>query len=160
MKNTNPRNRKNSLLLIIMLLLNITLMAQSNSALVNIKPGEYDSVWKLFESTELVNIYFKYSDCSDPVNGVYPEQILFKVENKTNNKIYVYWDYLLEYNNKPPNSSADENLVQVTLEAMQSIEGNCTNMHQTKLGIFYRYIKGQDVLTDFQFTNLSEHKLD
>ena len=100
-----------------------------------------------------------YVDCSDPANGVYPERILFKVENKTNNKIYVYWDYVLEYNNKPTNSSPDENLVQVTLEANQSIEGNCSNLHKTKLGIFYRYIEGEDVLTDFQFKNLSEHKL-
>ncbi|WP_321997892.1 hypothetical protein [Draconibacterium orientale] len=159
MMNSNQFFRKNTLLFFFLLLSTVALRAQSNPVIASITPGEYSTDWELFESTELVNIYYMYVDCSDPVNGVYPEQILFKVENKTNSKIYVYWDYVLEYNNKPTKSSPDENLVQVTLDANQSTEGNCANLHKTKLGIFYRYIDGEDVLTDFQFQNLSEHKL-
>ena len=160
MKKTNPIDIKNILLFFMFLLSTTALRAQSNPVIASISPGEYNIDWELFKSTELVNIYYKYVDCSDPANGVYPEQILFKVENKTNNKIYVYWDYVLEYNNKPTNSSPDENLVQITLEANQSTEGSCDNLHKTKLGIFYRYKEHEHILTNFQLKDLSEHKLD
>ena len=158
--NTNQIVRKNTLLFFFFLLFTAALQAQSNQVIANISPGEYSNNWELFKSTELVNIYYMYVDCSDPANGVYPEQILFKVENKTNSKIYVYWDYALEYNNKPTNSSPDENLVQVTLEANQSTEGSCDNLYKTKLGIFFRDKEHEHILTDFQFKNLSEYKLD
>jgi len=134
--------------------------AQEHNVLSEIELGNYMQEWKMLKTMELADIFYKYSDCSDPSNGVYPERILFKVVNKTDNKVYVYWEYLLEYDNQPANASPNENLVQVHLEPNQSLEGNCDNLHQTKLGIFFRYKDQQTILTDFQLDDLNEYIMD
>jgi len=147
-------------LLIVFLIFFITQAeAQENEVISNLEYENYSQNWEIYESFELVDIFYRYSDCSDPVNGVYPEHLLFKVVNKTNKKIYVYWEFVLFYNNQPEQPAPDENLVQVHLGPNERLEGTCDNLHQTKLGVFFRYKEKETLLTDFQFNELNEFKL-
>jgi len=120
--------------------------AQNNSE-SGLFSGNYSSDWELKGSLGQVDIFIKYCDCSDPENGFYPEKILFKVTNKSDRRIYLYWNYSVLYGDTPTNASKDENLVQITLEPNQSLEGTCDNMPQTKLGVFVRYIGQEPVLS-------------
>jgi hypothetical protein len=136
------------------------LFAQTNEVIAKLVPGQYDSEWQLYRSYQLTDIFYKYSDCSNPANGFYPEYILFKVQNKTANKIYLYWEFTSEYDGIPGKPGSNENLVQVQLEANQSLEGNCGNLHDTKLGLFVRLKNQNQIITDFKLAGLKEYKLD
>lgn len=120
--------------------------AQNNSE-NGLVSGKYSSDWELKGSWDQVDIFTKYCDCSDPANGFFPENILFKVTNKTDRRIYLYWNYSVAYGGTPTTASNDENLVQITLEPGQSLEGTCDNRHQNKLGVFVRYIGQEPVLS-------------
>jgi len=160
MKRINNKFTKNMLMLFVALVLGVGVHAQTNSIIENITYGEYNNDWQLYKSLELADIYFKYSDCSDPANGFYPEYILFKVQNKTANKIYIHWEFNTEYDGIPSKSSSDENLVQVKLEANQAMEGRCRNLAESKLGLFVRLKEqSQQKLTDFNLADLKEYKL-
>jgi hypothetical protein len=152
--------KKNLLFVIFFLLVGASSMfAQQNKAVANLELGNYANDWAIYESMEFVDILYRYSDCSDPANGFYPEFILFKVVNKTKNDVYVYWEYEAEYGNVESKASPNENLVQVKLKSLESIEGNCDNFYKTKLGIFVRLKNHGDAISDFKFTELKEYKL-
>jgi hypothetical protein len=136
------------------------LFAQTNKVISMMEPGRYQKDWQLYSSHEFASIFYKYSDCSDPANGFYPEYILFKVQNKTTSKIYLHWEFASEYDGVQGKSAPDENLVQVQLEANQSLEGDCRNLAKTKLGLFVRLKDhGQKMITDFKLIDLKETKL-
>jgi len=152
--------KKNMLMLFIALVVGVSVYAQKNPVIEYITCGVYNNDWQLYKSLELADIYFKYSDCSDPANGFYPEYILFKVQNKTANKIQIQWDFNTEYNGIPSKSSSNENHVQVQLEANQAMEGRCRNLAESKLGLFVRLkAQSQQKLTDFNLVDLKEYKL-
>ena len=102
----------------------------------------------------------RYSDCSDPSNGFYPEYMLFKVENKTDKKVYVYWEYTRSYDGKEERAGIDENLVQVFLDPGATAEGSCSDVFKTKLGILVRNKVHKSVLTEFDLNIINEYKLD
>jgi len=143
------------------LVLGGSIQAQKNEVLSNMELGNYPTEWKLYKSVQFIDIYYKYSDCSDPSNGFYPEYILFKVKNKTDKKIYTYWEYTANYDDKPSMASPDENLVQVKLQPNEVIEGTCANYHKTRLGIFVRLKNRQNLglLTNFDLNEIKEFKL-
>jgi hypothetical protein len=119
--------------------------AQNNSE-SGLLSGNYSADWELKGSFDQVDIFTKYCDCSDPANGFFPEKILFKVTNKTGQKIYLHWNYETAYGVNPSSVAGDENLVQITLEPNQSLEGTCSN-HQARMDVFVRFIGQQPVLS-------------
>jgi len=120
---------------------------------------EYTSDWVIYQSMELVNIYYKYSDCSDAANGFYPEYVLFKVENKTNEQVYVYWNYSVSINNEIVENSSHENLVQVFLAPNEIKEGECKNVWENKLGVIVGDKKSGKELSGFNLNDIKEFKL-
>lgn len=92
--------------------------------MASINIGSYSIDWQIYESLDYVDVYYRYSDCSDPANGFYPEYILFKVVNKTDKKVYVYWDYTAQYDGNQDRVGDNENLVQIFLDPNQSIKGS------------------------------------
>ncbi len=145
-------------LFFVLMILGISLFSQNN-LVVDLVPGNYSTDWELKISADQLDIYSKYSDCSDPANGFYPEQILVKVTNKTSQKIYVYWEYETAYDGVPSTSSADERLVQIQLEPNQTLEGTCHSIHEKKLGVFVRYIGQQPVLSTLTLSNMNIYNL-
>ena len=145
-------------LIISLLLVGFGVFGQNN-LVADLIPGNYSSDWELKVSAEKIDIFTKYADCSDPSNGFYPEQVLFKVINKTDQNIYVYWEYETAYDGVPSTSSADERLVQIQLEPTQTLEGACNTIHETKLGVFVRYIGQQPVLSSLILSNLNIYNL-
>ena len=135
--------------------------AQESEVLEKTKTGSYDSDWVLFKEDNLVKIYSKYTNCSDPANGVYPEQLLFRVENKTNRKVYVYWNWSISYNGKlVTKAESDEDLVQVTLESGEIAEGGCSNDEFFKLRIFVKDSKNNSsTLTDFAIVDFNSFEI-
>ena len=152
--------KKNLLFVVFFFLVGASsLFAQQNKAVTNLELGDYANEWAIYESMEFVDILYRYSDCSDPANGFYPEYILFKIVNKTKNDVYVYWEYETEYNGVKSKAIPNENLVQVKLEPLQEIEGDCESLHETKLGIFVRLKNYDKSISDFKFIELKEYKL-
>jgi hypothetical protein len=145
-------------LLVPILLFSWSLFSQNN-LVADLVPGNYTNDWELSQSFEKVDIFTKYSDCSDPTNGFYPEQLLIKVTNKTNQKVYLYWEYETAYDGVTSSSSTDERLVQIQLEPKQTIEGSCKNLHENRLGVFVRYIGKQPVLNSLILSNINIYKL-
>lgn len=145
-------------LLIPILLFSWNLFSQNN-LVADLVPGNYTNDWELSQSFEKVDIFIKYSDCSDPANGFYPEQLLIKVTNKTNQKVYLYWEYEKAYDGIASSSSADERLVQIQLEPNQTIEGACNNIHENRLGVFVRFIGKQPVLSSLILSNINIYNL-
>jgi len=152
--------KKSLLFVILFVLVGISsIFAQQNKAIANMELGSYANDWKMYETMKFVDIFYRYSDCSDPVNGFYPEYILFKVVNKTKKDIYVYWEYEAEYNGEESKAIPNENLVQVQLQPLQTLEGNCKSINKTKLGIYVRMKNYDKVISDFKFIELKEFKL-
>lgn len=145
-------------LIISLLLVGLGVFGQNN-LIADLIPGNYSDNWELSASFDQVDIYIKYSDCSDPDTGFYPEQILFKVTNKTSDKIYLYWEYETAYDGIPSTSSVNERLVQVQLEPNQTLEGACNNIHENRLGVFVRYLGQQPILSSLILGNINVYKL-
>lgn len=126
---------------------------------------QYSASWMQFTEDDKVIVQYKYSDCSDPLNGVYPEKVLFKVTNKTNSKVYVLWDYFMEYtdgNIVAPKEGSNENTVQLTLLSNESAEGSCSPAVGNKLHAFVRMKDDANnvVLKDLHFENFKTFILD
>ena len=151
--------RKSFLLIMLMLFFGSAIFAQTNKVLSELELGSYSHEWQMYESLEMVDIYYKYSDCSDAANDFYPEFILFRVVNKTKNEVYVYWNYTVSQNDQLVLSSPNENLVQVFLNPNQTVEGTCGEVWKTKLGILVREKKLNSKLTDFNLNKINEFKL-
>ena len=116
----------------------------------------------MFQETELIRISVKYSDCSDPDNGVYPESLLFKVENLSARRIHAYWEWSFDYDgiNTSKNES-DEELVKITMEGFQTIEGDCYDRSLNKFKIYVqdRISTQNSSLTDFSILELNVFEL-
>ncbi|WP_226389678.1 hypothetical protein [Penaeicola halotolerans] len=134
------------------------LQAQQNIA-STLQKGAYENEWVLKHQLSMVDIYTKYADCTTPGHSFSPEIILVKVINKTSSKVYVYWNYALGYDNQVLESGADENLVQVSLDPNQSVEGSCGNYLENKLGVFVRFKNQEEILTRLILEGIHESKL-
>lgn len=118
----------------------------------------YSANWIPFMEDDKVIVQYKYSDCSDPLNGIYQEKILFKVINKTKSKVYVLWDYFQEYSDGniiAPKDGSIENTVQLTLLSNEYAEGSCSPAVGNKLNAFVRMKddKTNVVLKELHFEN-------
>lgn len=140
----------------------LSLMAQKANIFEHIKNHEFTDNWIVLQEDDLVRISVKYSDCSDPANGFYPEYLLFKVENKSDTRIHTYWKWNFAYNGKTASKSeSDEELVKLTLDGFKSVEGVCSHGSNDKLRLFVREREGRtnSILTDFSVTDFHVFKL-
>ena len=136
--------------------------AQSFELFSEINTHAYHSDWKIYKQTEQLNIYYKYSDCSDIQNGTNHEYLLFKVENLTQKKLYAYWNWEFAFNGKIMSvEGSDENLIQVTLEPDSDVEASCEYNEFSHLKIFVQDKKNAQIskLTAFSIIDLNVFEL-
>ena len=143
---------------LLLLLLNCNVWSQKADILNSIKTQNYQVNWSVYLENDDILIEWKYSDCSDPKNGYFPEYILFKITNKTSKKLSVEWDWFYEYAGIVQSSEIlDEDHVKMTLEAQEAKEGQCTHSNLNHLRMYVRNQKAKNPtpLTDFNFNNLT-----
>ena len=95
------------ILLVIMAASN-SIIAQNNIIYPDYSNFEYET-WQLYKQINDIDIYFKYAYCDDIKNGFISDFIHFKLINRSNDKLYVVWNYDFTYNNiKRSNRISDE----------------------------------------------------
>ncbi len=131
----------------------LQLFSQSSEIFNQIRNQDFQTEWSEYYQDDVIRISVKYSDCSDPANGIYPEYLLFKVENKTANRIHAYWEWSFDYDGKRMSKNeSDEELVKVTLEGKESMEASCSNDENKKLRI---YVQDRMRITSSALTNFA-----
>lgn len=123
----------------ILLILGFHSFAQTQVPVELFEQHNYTDTWQTFLVNDQIAVEYKYVDCSEPDNGIYPENLLFKVTNTSATKLYVMWDYYLVYNDGSIITSSEgsvENTVQLTLDSGTSIEGVCGPMDSNKLSVY------------------------
>lgn len=130
------------------------------SLFANIDSSTYSNSWQLAINKDGVNIYYKYSDCSDISNDFHPDYVLLKVENTNNYKAYVVWEYSTSYNGvQSRKKETDENVVQVFLDPNTSEEATCSKNQKLKVFVKLKNSKSNQVLTNLIFDNLRIFKI-
>ena len=135
----------------------LPLEGQKMEVLKKIQDKTYSYSWDLVLENEKIDVYAKISDCSKPNQGFHFDYLLFKVENKTNERIYVAWDFDYSYDNQPRHEeSNDEVQVGFIIEPMNSVEASCFSKQNRQLRLFVRDKNKQGVreLTDFSINSL------
>jgi len=144
---------------IFLLVLFFTLPVQGQKAevLKKIQSGTYSNSWDLVMENEKIAIFTKYSDCSQPSEGFFFEYLLFKVENKTGNRVYVTWDFDYSYDNKTRDPESDDEIfVNCIVEPLTSVEASCLSNENRHLRLFVREKNkaGASQLTNFSINSL------
>jgi len=129
-----------------------------NSSYVNY--ADVKKEWKLYESDNGIQIYYKKADRNDRANGVFQELILFKFVNTTNTKFEVSWKTENWYDGKcwNCNKTTKEEAHKILLDAGESIEGETNlTMENKKFSLFSKFLNYDDKpeLTKFKFINLT-----
>ena len=125
---------------------------------------EFSDSWKLFQSVEGVDIYYKYVDCK-PSIGFEKEQVILKFIN-TEKKIKILsWHIAIDYGYKCLTCDfANEYSYELRLRENESIEGSCELDCPPSLKIFSkfkdtRYKGTAKPMTYFELMNLKvDHK--
>lgn len=139
------------------LLFTLPLEGQKMEVLKKIQNRTYSETWDPVLQNEKIVVYAKISDCSKPSQGFHFDYLLFKVENKTNDKIYVTWDFDYSYDNQPRHEeSNDEVQVGFVIEPLKSVEASCLSKENRQLRLFVRDKNKASVreLTDFSINSL------
>ena len=118
------------------------------------------SNWTIYKSINGVNIYTKESDCifKDGSN-MNQRVILFKLENTNKEEITINWTLRVWYNDKEMinNGNAGQRNYSFIVAANQSIEGDCSQLSNTKNLYLYKQfldMENSAVLTRFEFESL------
>lgn len=117
---------------------------------------DYSDDFELFKHMDDIDIYFKYADCGDPANGFYPEYLLFKLVNTSDQSQHVTWWWKLYYDGKlaTDNYVSDEDKVELILNPGEIVQADCK---KNTLSIFvqiYDSSKGS-ILTEYYLDNLA-----
>ncbi|WP_211220168.1 hypothetical protein [Hugenholtzia roseola] len=119
--------------LAISLLLTQTLSAQNTEPIVAWQP-----TWTLAQENEHVRIFYKSADCYTASYGVQMEKLLFKVENKTGETLFLQFDLEKAYSHTENREMASEKEVRLVLSPKAALEGVCypNTEAETSLSIF------------------------
>jgi hypothetical protein len=150
------------LAVLLFLLQGLQTIGQETPVFEKFSNHSYHSDWVTHHETDQIRILVKYSDCSDLQNGIYPEYLLFKVENLTNKEVYAYWTWSFAYNGKTTSvEGSDENLVQVRLQPGLSSEGSCVydEFHKLKIYVQDKNDPSMSQLTSFSINDLNVFEL-
>lgn len=149
-------------ILVLFLLQGNFLFGQERALFERINNQDFQKEWTVYHEDDLVSIYVKYSDCSDPANGIYPEYLLFKVENKTTQPVKVSWNWAFSYDGRVmSNGASEEEHVTLNLPGFASEEASCGGNDSKRLRLYVQdvHLNSNSVLTTFDFMNLSVVKL-
>ncbi len=135
-------------LIIIVLLFNVL---KSNSQ-INMTP-------QVKLDTAGVKVTYTIQHC-DFNNGYDQDWVIFRFENQNEHNVIIVWDAELYYNKicKTCFNYSDEYHYTLELKAGEVLEGNCSEVPDTRLIVFSRFndpnAKDKTRLTDYQFGNL------
>jgi hypothetical protein len=152
-KNYLPRFFKKTLtylgiVAIAMLVLGGSASAQDKVAVSSLQKDASTAVWHSLKTVSGVEILYQYVDCG-PV-----EYVLFKIDNKTANKVSVSWKYKHFNNGTEVALNADDANVVYPVNANSALTGIC-NGENTRLNVFVR--EGGHVLsvTDIELVDIT-----
>lgn len=113
--------------------------------------------WVHLETTDGVEIFYKYADCNDRVNGMNFEYLQFKFVNNTTKQKHLKWNYELYYDNRCVScGDAEEHTVSLNLAPDQVYASDCENYNTDKIGVFSRALDAKaERLTKFKLANLT-----
>jgi uncharacterized protein YneR len=135
---------------------------QETDVIKEIQNRTFSSNWEPLLENEKIIIFTKYSDCSQPSQGFHFEYLLFKVENKTSQKLYITWDFDYMYDNQKRHEESDDEIsVGLVVDSFKSVESSCLSKENKQMRLFVRDGKKKGVreLTDFSITNLNVSNL-
>jgi hypothetical protein len=118
--------------------------------------------WTLHSETEHVKIYIKSADCISKSNGSEMQNLLVRVENKTDKEVFVNFAYENTYADGTKkitiNPNDEENVVRIVVKPSAALEGVCypTELNNQMLTIFLdnKAVKGMTKLEKFSIVSL------
>jgi hypothetical protein len=113
--------------------------------------------WKLYETVNGVEIYYKSEECHDINKGMHKEHVLLKFVNTTEQVVLVNWNNHLWYDEKCLTCVEDpEHKFSLTLQPAESKEGGCDENSDITLKVFSRFLNYTDKpeLTTFELSDL------
>ncbi|MFH2140778.1 MAG: hypothetical protein ABIJ97_00040 [Bacteroidota bacterium] len=113
--------------------------------------------WKLYETINGIEIYYKSEECHDLKKGMHKEFVLLKFVNTTEENLVIKWDNYLWYDGNCLTCIEDaEYKFSVQLSAKESREGGCEYESELSLKLFSRFLNYSDKpeLTMFELANL------
>ena len=117
------------------------------------------SSWLNKFENEKIAVNYKKEACNDVLNGIYKENVLLQLVNKTNEKLEFTFKKELWYNNvcSNCNSNSKEHIVTVVLNPNENTSASCSENKQ--LSIFSRMLNlKKSELTKFEIKDIVINK--
>ncbi len=96
--------------------------------------------WLLHKEANGVQIYYKYTDCNIPSEGVYKEMVILKFVNTTQVPLKIKWQREAWYEGKCTSCGSDEYKFELEIPAGETIVGECDIYAPSKLKIFSKFL--------------------
>lgn len=113
--------------------------------------------WQILQTTDQIDIRYRYAECKLPSNGSYNENVYLQVVNKTNKPLTVEWDTEHWYDGKCIGCGYNtENHKTIQLRPLETKEGTCAENSESSLRILSRMLTpgSTSTLTDFNLKNI------
>jgi hypothetical protein len=142
-----------SLAMILLSLSAMNLQAQSSYPVI-----ERSTDWVLYQESNGVQQFYKFSECNIPEEGFFREYVLVKLVNTTAQIRYVDWDIVKWYgeNCVNPDGNLEEQHRSLILQPNETVEGSCSLDTDKTLKMFSKFLnyKFDDwVLSNFELRN-------
>ena len=100
--------------------------------------SDFPNEWKLLRENEHVKIFYKGADCYTPAHGTELQNLIFKVENKTNQEVFLHMELDKTYSDESKGGIDSENEVRLVLKPYSSLEGVCypESVNEHMLSVF------------------------
>jgi len=113
------------------------------------------SGWISYDTIQNVAVFYRVDDCDDVKNGVFSQDLLFKMENLNAQNKKISFNMKLWNNGQEAQNGTDvEHQKSITLKANQSLEGSCDKNPALKVFIGFNDKDKLNLprLSHFQFT--------
>ncbi|PKP20723.1 MAG: hypothetical protein CVU05_08435 [Bacteroidetes bacterium HGW-Bacteroidetes-21] len=119
-----------------------------------------DNNWQKDAENSGIIFYTNKAECHDIQNGTHVEYYLVQIHNTTDQQAEITWNTFLWSNETCLNCKEDRSDVKsfkVTIEAGETIEGDCSNKDIKGLHIFSRFLNMATKIpvTRFSFQNIN-----
>jgi len=96
--------------------------------------------WLLHKESNGIQIFYKYTDCNLPSEGIYKEMVLLKFVNTTQLPLKIRWQREAWYEGKCTSCGSDEYKFVLEIPAGETIVGDCDIYAPSKLKIFSKFL--------------------
>jgi hypothetical protein len=113
------------------------------------------SEWILYKQVQGVQFYYQEVSCDDPTNGLYQNQIRFKIINTTDFDLQINYKTQKWYDNQCSNcnDTSPEHFTSFELKAKSEIIGNCSN-NQFQIFASFKDKPNVPKLTKFEIVDI------